>query len=100
MLLMVNAPLPVFLIVKVCGALVVPWDWLPKASAVGDKLPTGPLAIPIPSRTTTWGLPVAALSEMLAKALSTPVIEGLNVKLIVQLAPTARVAGEVGQLLV
>ena len=51
-LLIVNAPLPVFLIVKICGALVVLTSWLPKASEVGDKLATGPLAIPIPCKAT------------------------------------------------
>ncbi len=45
MLLMVNAALPVFLIVKVCGALVVLSGWLPKVIVVGDKLATGPLAM-------------------------------------------------------
>ena|SRR2546427_5696087 len=100
MLLMVNAALPVFLIVKVRGALAVPSAWLLKESAVGDKLAAGPVAMPLPSRTTTWGLPVAALSEMLAKALSAPVVEGLNVKSTVQLVPTARLLGDAGHVLV
>jgi hypothetical protein len=100
MLLMVNAALPVFLIVKVCGALVVFSGWLPKASVVGDKLAVGPLAMPMPSRTTTWGLPVVALSEILAKAFPVPVVEGLNVKSTVQLAPTARLLGDIGHVLV
>ena len=67
MLLMVNAALPVFLSVKVCGALLVPSVWLPKASAVGDKLPTGPLAMPTPCKPATCGLP-AALEEILTAA--------------------------------
>ena len=98
MLLMVNAALPVFFIVKVCGALVVFSGWLPKARAEGDKLPTGPLTIPVPCKATTCGLP-EALSETLTAADSLAVVEGVKVTLIVQLPPAARVKGEVGQLL-
>src|SRR3989442_846360 len=55
MLLMVNAALPVFLIVKVRGALAVPSAWLLKERAVGDKLAARPVAMPLPSTTTTSG---------------------------------------------
>ena len=98
--LMVNAALPVFFTVKLWGALVVFSGWLPKASVAGDKLTAGPLVIPIPCKATAWGLPVVALSEMLAKAFSVPAVEGLNVKLTVQLEPTARPLDDVGHVLV
>jgi len=100
MLLMVNAALPVFLMVKVCAALRVFSGWLAKASAVADKLTAGPLAIPVPCNRIACGLPVLALSAMLAIALSLPAIEGWKVKLTVQLVPTARLLGGTGHVLV
>ena len=53
--------------------------------------------VPVPDRATICGLPLAlSVTEMLA--VREPVAVGLNVTLIVQFAPAARVAGETGQL--
>jgi hypothetical protein len=46
-----------------------------------------------------WGLP-AALSETLIEPDSLEVVEGVNVTLMVQLAPAASVLGEAGHVLV
>lgn len=55
--------------------------------------------VPVPLRDAVWGLP-DALSETLTKALSLKAVDGLKVTLMMQLAPAASVAGEIGQLLV
>lgn len=55
--------------------------------------------VPVPLRDAVWGLP-DALSETLTKALSLKAVDGLKVRLMMQLAPAASVAGEIGQLLV
>jgi hypothetical protein len=80
-------------------ALEVFTIWLPKVSTEGDKLAMGLLATPAPASPTVWAPPLE-LSETVSKALLAPAVEGLNVKLIVQVLPTARVAGDIGQLLV
>jgi hypothetical protein len=102
MLFSIIPALPVFLNVIACAALAVPMAWLANVSVEGDKLATGPLLttlVPVPTSITVW-VPPLVLSEKLTNALSPPVVEGLNVKLIVQVLPTARVAGDIGQLLV
>jgi hypothetical protein len=47
-----------------------------------------PVETPVPERLTDWGLPVA-LSAIASAAERLPAAEGLNVTLIVQLAPAA-----------
>ena len=59
---MVNAAVPVLVIVIVCGALVDPSAWLLKVKLVDDRLTTG-AAAPMPERVTVCGL-FAALSVM------------------------------------
>jgi hypothetical protein len=100
MLLILSPAFPVFAIVRVWAALDVLTSWLPKVSVLADRLATGPALIPVPARTTVWGLPLAELSEMVTTALSAPAVEGLNVSPSVQTPPTERVAGATGQLLV
>ena len=78
--------LPVLLRVRVCAALVVPTDRLPKLRLVAERLATGAAAVPVPERLTACGLPLA-LSVMLTEALRVPEAEGVKVTLIVQLAP-------------
>ena len=61
---------------------------MPKARLVGEWLTTGAVCMPVPERVTVCGLPLA-LSEMLSEAVRLPVAAGVNVTLIVHLAPTA-----------
>jgi hypothetical protein len=102
MLFSIIPALPVFLNVIACAALAVPTAWLANVSVEGDKLARGPLLktlVPVPTSITVC-VPPLALSEMIANALSPLIVEGLNVKLMVQVPPTARVPGDIGQLLV
>ena len=71
-----------------CAGLVVPTSWAAKVTLVGDKVAFGPETTPVPLREAICGLP-AALSETLSAALRNPDVVGLNVTLIVQLAPAA-----------
>jgi hypothetical protein len=100
-LLSVIPAFPRFLNVIVCAALGVPMAWLAKVSVEGDKLAIGPPAtlVPVPTSATVWA-PGLELSETIAKALSALAVEGLNVKLIVQMLPGARILGDVGQLFI
>ena len=82
----VSAPLPVFVRVTGCAALVVPTGRLPKARLVGERLTTAAVLVPVPERLTVWGLPLA-LSAMLSAAVRAPLADGVKVTLIVQLAP-------------
>ena len=69
---------------------------LAKVKELGDRL-TGPVAdTPVPAKLTVCGLPVA-LSVIESFPVTLPVAVGLNVTLMVQLAPAARL---VPQLLV
>ena len=85
-LVMLKAALPGLVRVRVCAALVVPRDWLAKARLAGERLTTGAVLVPVPERLTVWGLPLA-LSAMLSAAVRAPLAEGVNVTLIMQLAP-------------
>ena len=90
---MFKVALPELLRVTVCGVLVVPRDWLPKARLVGERPSTGAVGVaavsaPFPERLTVCGLP-RALSVMLTEAVRLPLAEGVKVTLIVQLAPAA-----------
>jgi hypothetical protein len=83
---MLKAVLPVLLKVTVCAVLVTSTDWLPKARLVGERLTRA--AVPVPERLTVCGLPVA-LSVRVTAALRVPLAAGVNLTLIVQLAPPA-----------
>jgi hypothetical protein len=90
---MVNAPvivraLPVLLVsVEVSMALVVPTFVLRKVKGFGEML-TEPVEglVPVPVRLTVCGLP-AALSATEIEAVRVPEAAGVNVTLMVQLAP-------------
>jgi len=86
--------LPVFVRVTVCPCAEVPTNWLPKVRVVEERPTAG--AVPVPVRVNSWGLP-AALSVKTMLAVRLPEVLGVNVALIVQLAPCAR---EVPQVLV
>jgi hypothetical protein len=65
---------------------------LPNAKEVGDRLAEGP--VPVPVKVTRWGLPLA-LSVTERVALRAAATVGLNVTLIVQFAPAARLEAHV-----
>ena len=69
------------------AVLLVPTNWLPNASEVGDKVTAG--AVPVPVRAAVWGL-LGALSVTVSVPDLAPVAAGLNVTLIAQLAPAAK----------
>jgi hypothetical protein len=50
MLLIVSAPVPVFVSVVVCATVVAPTCWVPKARLVGLRVTAGAAAVPIPLR--------------------------------------------------
>ena len=79
---------PVLVSVTVCAALVVPTVWLVKVSDVTERLAVVVGAVPVPVRLTVCGLP-EALSVMLKVPVRVPDAVGVNVTLIVQLAPAA-----------
>ena len=88
---MLMAALPVLLRVALCAVLLLPTAWLPKARLVGERPSTGAVAavsVPVPERLTARGLPRPTY-QMLTEAVRLPLAEGLNVTLIVQLAPAA-----------
>lgn len=92
MLVIFNAAFPGFVSVTTCGgALVVPTNWSTKATLVVERLTAGPEGVPVPFRLTNWGLS-PALSVSVTAPARVPVVVGVNVTLIVQLAPAARVA--------
>ena len=74
--------------VTVCAVLVVLTAWLPKGALVRERLTRAGAGVPLPERLTVCGLPLA-LSVMLSEAVRLPLAEGVNLTLIVQLAPAA-----------
>src|SRR5713226_4780622 len=81
--------LPVLESVTDCAALVVPTGWLAKVSEEAERLTTGAeAAAPVPVRLTDCGLP-EALSAMLKLPVRVPDAVGVNVTLMLQLAPAA-----------
>src|SRR5437899_13012122 len=88
MLVTLSAALPVLLSVTDCAALVVFSSWLPKLKFVADKLTMGAGAAHVPVRLMVCGLP-AMLSVIVTATVRMPVAVGVNVTLMVQLAPAA-----------
>ncbi len=81
--------LPVLESVTDCAALVVPTGWLANVSEEAERLTTGAeAAAPVPVKLTDCGLP-EALSVMLRVPVRVPDAVGVNVTLMVQLAPAA-----------
>src|SRR5437879_6525279 len=78
MLVMVIAVVPMFFRVTVLAALVVPTVTEPKLTEAGVIW----AVVPVPVSGTCCGLP-AALSVTVKLALRAPVVEGLNVRLMV-----------------
>jgi hypothetical protein len=65
---------------------------LPYASDVGDRVTAG--AVPVPARAAVWGL-FGALSVMVRVPDLAPEAAGVNVTLIEQLAPAAKLVPQV-----
>jgi hypothetical protein len=84
---MASVPLPVLVRVETCVVLVVPTVWLPKLRIRGEIVTTAPT--PTPESGTVWGLP-GAFSLTLADPLREPDAFGVNVTVIVQVAPAVR----------
>ena len=92
MLLTVKLAVPVLVSVTGAAALVIPTNTPVKLRLPGDSVTAG--ATPVPLIGTLCGLP-AALSVILTVDDRLPVLVGLKVTLIVQLAFAARDEGEV-----
>jgi hypothetical protein len=92
MLVMVKALPPEFVRVMACALELEPTIWLVKVKAVVER-PT-PAPPPVPLRTTVWGLP-DALSVIDRVPGRLPATVGVNVTLIVQLAPEATLEPQV-----
>jgi hypothetical protein len=91
LLLMLSAAEPVLEMVSVRPALVVPTNWLPKERLLAESPMIGAAARPVPDRLTeTEGVP-EAVEAMARVAVLAPVVVGLKVRLMVQLAPAASV---------
>jgi hypothetical protein len=82
---MVSGAPPVLESVTIWGAVVKFTFSSPKARLAGERLTTGTSAA-VPVKLIVWGLPLA-LSVMVSEALRDPVAVGVNVTMIVQLAP-------------
>jgi hypothetical protein len=94
MLVTLSGALPVFDMVTVCAAEVVPTVWLPKLRVVGDTPRTGTGAVvPVPEALTE---PLPPLLVMPMVALFAPVLPGLKATVNVWLAPAARLNGVAG----
>src|ERR1700722_4467730 len=94
---MPRGPVPVFVSVAVCGALLWPISVVGKVNWAGVIV--GPPALTLlPSTLTVCGLGTA-LSFTLIVPLSEPSTVGVYVTVTVQDAATARVLGAIGQLL-
>jgi hypothetical protein len=81
--LIVRGPVPVFVSVTVCAALVVLSSWLPKLRLVGANPTAGVGFAPIPVSAMFCGL-VLSLSVSCNVAVSLPTTVGLKVTLTVQ----------------
>ena len=88
-----RAAVPLFVTVTVCGALVAFTVSEPKLRRLAESDTAGAPS-PMPPRMMVWGL-LAALSAMLTAPYRLPTAVGVNVTLIVQVAPIARVEGHV-----
>jgi len=81
---MVSALVPTLVSVTVFAALAVPTATEPKLKLVGENF----AVVPIPLSATVWGLPTP-LSLTVSAAMRVPDPLGLNLTLMVQLAPAA-----------
>src|SRR2546428_8751506 len=94
MLVMLRVAVPLLVRVTDCTGLVVLRRWSPKARLVGAKVTAG--AMPIPASDTDCGLPGASSAKVNVPARA-PVAAGVELMLILQLAPAATQPAPVGQ---
>jgi len=87
-----NGPLPVFLSVMAFVALEVPVSVLEKVSEVGLRVTAGLTPVPVNEAVCGDGL---ALSATLTEAVNVPVVVGLKVTVMVQLAPATTLLPQV-----
>jgi hypothetical protein len=86
---------PMFVTVKVIGALVLPCNWFPKEPNPGEKLRAGtPGATPVPVRETSLGLDAAFVANRKAAVLA-PVEVGEKTTFSVQVVDAAKLAPQV-----
>src|ERR1035441_8173179 len=85
---MLSKALPMLESVAVRGAVVKPAFSGPNARLCGERLTAGAWT-PMPVKLTVCGLPLA-LSAIVSEALRDPTAGGVNVTLIPQLAPAAK----------
>ena len=98
-LVIASGALPVLVSATTRDVLSVLIVWLPKAKLVGLRpIPGAGATKPVPLRLTLLGVP-AALWIRESVPVRGPVLVGVKVTLIVQLAPAANVAGLSGQVL-
>jgi hypothetical protein len=81
--MIVRGPVPVFVSVTVCAALIIFSSWLPKVRLVGASVTAGVGFAPVPVNAMFCGL-VLSLSVSCNVAVSLPTTVGLNVTLTVQ----------------
>jgi hypothetical protein len=93
MLMMFNTAVPELVRVTLWAALAVPTSWLEKLRLDGDTVNAG-AGRPVPANAIVWGL-LAAPSVTVTVPYRLPTAVGLNVTLIVQLAPAPRLAPQV-----
>src|SRR5437588_558795 len=94
--LIVKAAVPVFVSVTVIGALMVASNWLPKSRLVGANPTPGP--VPFPLSATICGLP-PEIGTASSRAGGEPEAVDVTVTMMVQLPPSAKAAGLMGQAL-
>ena len=86
MLVMLKVVLPVLVRVTAFAVLGVLRSWVAKLRLVGTSFTT----VPVPASATVWGFGGAALSAIDMSALRVPFAVGVKLRLMVHLAPTAR----------
>ena len=87
-LVMLKLVVPLLVKVTVWAVLVIEIGSPEKTRLLGERLTPVDVLPPVPDRLTDWGLP-AALSVMARAAARLPAAEGVNLMLMVQLAPAA-----------
>ena len=89
-LVIVNAPVPLFVSVTDCEPLEAPTDKLPNDKEVGERTAVGAAgATPVPLNPAVWGEPLA-LSATLSVAPRDPLAKGVNFTVMVQVLLAAR----------
>jgi hypothetical protein len=84
----VSVAVPVFEMVTICGAELLPTLRLAKVRVAGARLTTGAVAAPVPVKPTFCGLPVA-LSATDKVPVRVPAAVGVKTTFAVQVAPAA-----------